>query len=129
MPVGKHIYIVDDDSNDFYLFSEILKEIDNSITLSWFSAYREVVQSMKTTNNLPDLIILSTGIGENGSQASLVEWRKNPLLSNIPIIIYSKVNSNHIPKAGHEPGISEPIITPTVEDLKTKVRAMLAMLK
>jgi CheY-like chemotaxis protein len=81
--------IVDDDSDDTDLFCEALKEVDSSIKCLIARDGEEALNLLKNLTVLPDLIFLDINMPRMNGKTCFREIRKNPLLRNIPIVIYS----------------------------------------
>lgn len=85
------LLIVDDDADDRQLFINTVHEIDDQIicltATDGFQALELLNKSMDTT--LPDAIFLDLRMPRINGKKCLIELKKNELLKNIPVIIYT----------------------------------------
>jgi CheY-like chemotaxis protein len=84
------ILLVDDDLDDIDFFQEALGEVDKLV--SFFSAKNgrralELLSEQRT--NRPDMIFLDINMPEMNGWNCLTELKKNPMLSGIPVVMYS----------------------------------------
>lgn len=91
----KTFALADDDSDDADLFTEALQEIDPGITVATASNGQELLNKLTRSLNLPDIIFLDINMpGLNGWDC-LAELKKNRLLSDVPVIMYSTSSNIH----------------------------------
>src|SRR4030095_14758078 len=88
-PVPKILLIVDDDSDDIQLFCEAVAEINE--TFHCFSAGNgeEALQLLKSTIVKPDFIFLDLNMPRMSGRQCLVNLKKDPDFSHIPVIMYT----------------------------------------
>ena len=117
----RHIYMADDDPDDYLLFYSILKEINDSVQLVWFTTGKELLKHLNSTDNLPDLILLDMNMpGHNGDEC-LQKIKENPQLSHIPVVILSTASSPTALKKVYENGALKYFIKPHSIEGYTKV--------
>jgi CheY-like chemotaxis protein len=85
----QHICLADDDEDDYYLFSTSLKEVNSAVRLSYFNTCDGLWHFLRTTNDLPDMIVLDMNMPGNDGQKCLIELKKEADLRHIPVAILS----------------------------------------
>jgi CheY-like chemotaxis protein len=85
----QHICLAEDDPDDYLFFSDILKEINSAIKLTWFKTGEDLLAFLKTGSNLPCLIVLDMNMPKMDGQTCLVSIKKELELRHIPVIILS----------------------------------------
>jgi CheY-like chemotaxis protein len=83
------ILYVDDDADDLELVSEVLTEIDPSISCFTACDGREALTVLDQRGVLPDLILLDINMPIMDGRECLGELKKHDRFRNIPVIIYS----------------------------------------
>ncbi len=84
------ILLVDDDEDDRKLFFDAVKELDAAITCISARDGQEALRYLReTANPLPDFIFLDLRMPGLSGQQCLVEIKKEPRLSSIPVMIYT----------------------------------------
>ncbi|AEV98204.1 hypothetical protein A4D02_35245 [Niastella koreensis] len=90
MKVGvQHICLAEDDPDDYFFFSEILREINSEVKLSWFQTCEALLNFLKTGNDVPCLIVLDMNMPKMDGQTCLVSIKKELELHHVPVIILS----------------------------------------
>lgn len=90
MELHKKFFIADDDPDDQELFIEALHEIDaqcNCITA--FDGLEALNKLFNQPIYVPDFIFLDLNMPRMNGKECLVEIKKNNILKEIPVIIYS----------------------------------------
>ncbi|WP_207515807.1 response regulator [Longitalea luteola] len=85
----KHICLAEDDPDDFYIFSNLLHEVDSSVKLTWFQTCEDLLRYLKNGSDLPCLIVLDMNMPKMDGQTCLVTLKKEITLRHIPVIILS----------------------------------------
>jgi CheY-like chemotaxis protein len=134
----QHICLAEDDPDDYYFFSDILKEINNAIKLTWFQTCEDLLEFLRTGGGFPCLIVLDMNMPKMDGQTCLMSIKKELELCHIPVIILSTAGQpstiNRAYQAGaykyyHKPSsidelrkvVSEILATPITQfDLKEK---------
>jgi CheY-like chemotaxis protein len=90
MNKNKIVLIIDDDDDDRALFSDALKEINNSIKYLSAKSGMEGLALLKNEKiMLPDLIFLDLNMPTLNGKQCLTEIKKDPKLIHIPVVVYS----------------------------------------
>ena len=86
----KKLLLVDDDSDDMELFSEAVGEVDSSVLCHCASDGVEALKKLsEATIETPDLIFLDINMPEMNGWQFLERVKRNHMLKDIPVIIYS----------------------------------------
>lgn len=84
------ILLVDDDEDDRKLFFDAVKELDAAITCISARDGQEALRYLReTANPLPDFIFLDLRMPGLSGQQCLVEIKKEPRLTSIPVMIFT----------------------------------------
>ncbi len=90
MEMPKHFFIADDDPDDQELFIEALQGISKFCKcVTAFDGQEALQLLMNRLLFLPDFIFLDLNMPKINGKECLVEIKKNSLLKEIPVIIYS----------------------------------------
>lgn len=84
-----HILMVDDDADDRQFFEEAINEIDPEIACYFAFDGIQALDILNTLQPLPDYLFLDLNMPRMGGKQCLKEIKKDPRLTNIPVIIYS----------------------------------------
>ena len=123
----RHICIAEDDPDDYYLFSKILKEINSQIKLSWFQTCEDLLAYLKTDHDLPCLIVLDMNMPKIDGQTCLVSIKKDLKLYNTPVIIFSKAGQPSTMNKARQAGAHNYILKPySLEEFRKIVGQILA---
>src|SRR3989442_12992174 len=85
----RHICIAEDDPDDYFLFSNILKEINSHIKLTWFQTCEDLLDFLKSDDDLPCLIVLDMNMPKMDGQTCLISIKNELNLLKLPVIIFS----------------------------------------
>jgi DNA-binding response OmpR family regulator len=83
----QHILLVDDDTDEYDIFSAALKQVNTDTKLSFLDNTNDLTSALNELE--PDLIFLDINMpGKSGFQAlqEIFEWT---LINNVPVIMYS----------------------------------------
>lgn len=83
------IFYVDDDLDDRELVSEVLKEIDPTISCVTACDGRDALDTLAAKDLVPDFILLDINMPKMNGRKCLEELKKDARYSNIPVIMYS----------------------------------------
>lgn len=86
------ILYIEDDKEDRYLFQDALKCINHQIEFDSAVNCEEALSKLKTQKP-PDVIFLDINMPIRSGIDCLKVIRSNPLLSRIPVVIYSASNT------------------------------------
>jgi CheY-like chemotaxis protein len=94
----RRILLADDDADDRLLFEEVFSSLpSDQYQLYSVSNGEEVISFLRSINNpthLPDLIILDQNMPLMSGREALEVIKRDEVLRNIPVIIYSTYNDN-----------------------------------
>ena len=96
MGVVPKILFIDDDPDDLEMYSESMRNADASVIIEEASSgidALEYLNKAKVYNNLPSLIVLDINMPVMGGKETLVEIKKDKVLQNIPVVIFSTASS------------------------------------
>lgn len=86
----KNLLLIDDDEDDHEFFLEAVREIDSSIACMCFLDGEKALERLREyTEAMPDLIILDTILPKLNGRQILTELKNDPLLKQIPVVMYS----------------------------------------
>jgi CheY-like chemotaxis protein len=121
------ILLIDDDQDDKYFFSKALEEVNEDIKLITAAEGREAFEKLKFTQ--PDLILLDIIMPGMNGENFLREIKKQPLLSHIPVIIYTSSLSIFDEKEMLNKGAVEVFIKPVnFKDTVNQIERILSLL-
>lgn len=85
-----NLLIVDDDMDDIELVRQALVSLDLQISLSVAYNGQEALSFLDNVENpVPDIILMDLRMPRMDGKKCLLSIRENPVLKNIPIIIYT----------------------------------------
>lgn len=89
--------LIDDDADDHEIFQMSINRIDPSIRVDHASGGREAIELLKSyTDGFPDFIFLDLNMHIMNGVECLTELKKQPHISEIPVIIYSTTLNEQI---------------------------------
>lgn len=88
------ILLADDDEDDRDIFINVLTEVSDSVHITVARNGQDALDTLSTTNELPDIIFLDLNMPVMGGADCLRMLKANPRLKDIPVFIYS-TSSNH----------------------------------
>jgi CheY-like chemotaxis protein len=104
MSKHKMLMIVDDDSDDRYLFCKALEQIDLSYHCHEAEHGRDALEQLRRATTLPHMIFLDLNMHLMNGWECLTALKRDPLLKNIPVIIYSTSSAEYDIAAAREMG-------------------------
>ena len=114
------IILVDDDSDESYLFNEAIEHAGLSIDLISIPNGNQLYDYLQN-NAKPDLIFLDINMPNKDGLESLKEIRNNPAYTGLRIIIYSTSNLKEMVKACYNAGADLFVVKPEDFDGMVKV--------
>jgi DNA-binding NtrC family response regulator len=85
-----HVFIADDDPDDLEVFKYALKEINEDLVCNTAINGEDALEKLFSLRaDVPDMIFLDLNMPKMGGKECLVEIKRNHLLIEIPVIIYS----------------------------------------
>ena len=85
----KTVFYCDDDEDDLLMFTDILKEIDQSIECITSSEVERSIEKLSNGSLRPDIIFLDINMPKISGIEMLAELKKIEALSRIPIVMYT----------------------------------------
>jgi Response regulator containing CheY-like receiver, AAA-type ATPase, and DNA-binding domains len=108
----RHICLADDDSDDYLLFSSSLEDIDNTVQFTWCSTGEKLLEFLRTTTELPDLILLDLNMPTMDGPTCLKKLKADPAFSHVPVVMFSTASSPAIVKQVEENGALKYVLKP-----------------
>ena len=126
----RHIYMADDDADDYYLVSTILKEVNDAVLITWFASGKELLKGLHANaDNLPDLILLDMNMPANDGIQCLQNIKKHETLNAIPIVMLSTASSPAVIKKAYECGAIKYLLKPhSIEGLRQVIKEILTII-
>lgn len=122
----EHICLVDDDHDDFYLFSSILQEVDSSVRLTYFNNSESVLEFLKENSDPPDIIVLDLNMPRISGLDCLKIIKGHQHLKHIPVLIYSTSVSDSVYQSAVSAGAQKYVVKgPTIDEIKANISAIL----
>lgn len=111
--------LIDDDADDHDIFQMSINRINSSIRVDHASSGGEAISRLKAyRDHLPDFIFLDLNMQMMNGVECLMELKKLPDISEIPVIIYSTSLNEHVKYRTLELGAYDHIEKPSqAEDL------------
>lgn len=119
--VYKRILLIDDDEDDQDFFVEAVDALTHSAVVTILDNGIEALKRLSAKQIIADLIFLDLNMPLMNGHEFLVAIRKDPLLKNIPIIIFSTSGSIHTIESTKELGAMDFIHKPTSPDQLTQI--------
>ena len=91
MKKQKKIVLIDDDEDEWFLFREALRRIDDSLTHDYFQDAIDALRFLSDGDEdaLPDFIFLDLNMPRMNGKECLLELKSKKELASIPVIILS----------------------------------------
>lgn len=124
--IHKSVFLVDDDSDDHFVFGTALREVDAEVHFNTFSSCAELLTAFSQTNHFPQLIVMDMNMpGTDGCQC-LRDIRFMEILSSVPVIMYSTASSPAAISTAYEEGARGFFVKPnSMSDLKIIIQHLL----
>jgi CheY-like chemotaxis protein len=124
----RHICLADDDSDDYLLFSSSLEDIDKTVQFTWCSTGEKLLNFLKTTAELPDLILLDLNMPTMDGPTCLRQLKADPVFRHVPVVMFSTASSPAIIKEVEEQGALKYILKPhSIAGYKAIINELLAI--
>ncbi|HET6255075.1 MAG TPA: response regulator [Puia sp.] len=99
------IFLIDDDMDDVELFREALEEVAPAVSLQFSNDGHEAVRSLAERKGaLPDLVFLDISMPVFSGLQCLASFKKDELLRDVPVIMYSTSSQEREIKMARELG-------------------------
>lgn len=106
-----NVLLVDDDSEESYLFNEALEHAHLKINLSRANDGNDLM-SYLVRETPPDLVFMDINMPYKDGLEALTEIRSNPKFKNLPLIIYSTTKNEDSINACYDKGADLFVIKP-----------------
>ena len=106
------VFYADDDVEDCDLFTEALQQIDSEVKCITAKDGKEALDFLKLTYDLPDYIFLDINMPRIDGKACLREIKKDPRLTQIPVIMYSTTSDTNEIQQYYKLGAHDFLIKP-----------------
>jgi CheY-like chemotaxis protein len=83
------VLLIDDDPDDFFIFSSALKSISESICVIHESNGKEALEKLNVHTLQPDIIFLDLNMPIMTGQEFLMKYSTSHSVKKVPVIIYS----------------------------------------
>lgn len=110
---ARTIFLIDDDEDDRWLFTEALTRTVPFVKCSTASDGREAIEKLHKFLKPPDLIFLDLNMPGMDGKKILTELKHDIKLSSIPVIVYSTSNYHKDIEEAKRLGASDFIIKPS----------------
>jgi len=87
--IKNRLLLADDDVDDCIFFKEALEELPFTSSLTTVNDGVELMQLLKRSNNLPDMLFLDLNMPRKTGYECLSEIKSDDKLKNLPVIIIS----------------------------------------
>lgn len=126
----RHICLADDDPDDYYLFSRTLKEINDSVELTWCNTCDKMMMFLQDGSRLPDLILLDWNMPRTDGASCLKMIKEEIHLQHIPVVIFSTASTPGAVKTAREFGALKYLVKPfSIAELKEIITELLNIIK
>lgn len=115
-----NILLVDDDSEESYLFNEALEHAHLNINLSRANDGNDLIAYLHNQPT-PDIVFMDLNMPYKDGLEALTEIRSIPKFKNLPLIIYSTTKNESSINACYEKGASLFVIKPNDFDEMVQV--------
>ena len=123
----KKIMLAEDDEDDKWIFTEIMKELtaDGTIRFNAVDNGLQIMQALENNPELPDLVILDQNMPQLNGKETLELIKKNDRYNHIPVVIYSTYNDSRISKECFTIGATQIITKPdTFEGFRDMIETL-----
>ena len=124
----RNILLIDDDEDDQEIFVAALKSVTKAVSCITMQKANDALLKLSSGNITPDLIFLDLNMPFMSGQQFLTEIKKDSLLKEIPIIIFSttssRVTADETKKLGAHDFITKP---DNFDDLKNILKSSLGL--
>jgi CheY-like chemotaxis protein len=89
MVLYKNIFIADDDEDDRYLFTNALREIDETIQCEFATDGKNALTILKNVSQLPDVLFLDLNMPILNGLECLRKLKNDIRLNQLPVVIFT----------------------------------------
>jgi CheY-like chemotaxis protein len=120
------ILLADDDEDDALVFSETVKGIDPAIRIEHVLDGLKLMQLL--THYSPDILFIDLDMPRKNGLECLVEIRSNPVLSKLPVVVFSSTTRSANIQTAYEMGADLYLVkTAQIKDYVSAVRTILKL--
>lgn len=123
----KRIMLAEDDEDDKWIFTEIMKGLtaDGNIHFKAVDNGLQIIQALENNPELPDLVILDQNMPQLNGKETLQLIKKSDRFSHIPVVIYSTYNDSRLSNECFEIGATQIITKPdTFEGFREMIETL-----
>jgi CheY-like chemotaxis protein len=125
-----HLLLADDDEDDRFLFSTVLKSFPNTTKFSTVENGEKLMQLLlKNFRDLPDVLFLDLNMPRKNGAECLLEIKGSEKLKNLPVIIYSTSLNEDVADLLYTNGAHYYMRKTDILDLKKALIKVLALLE
>lgn len=100
------ILLCDDDGDEVIFFDSAFKKLNINAQLQWFERGQDLIDHLKRTSSLPDLIFLDLNIPIKNGLECLSEIKSYDQFRSIPVVIHSTSNQTRDIETAYSKGAS-----------------------
>lgn len=89
----QHVLLIDDDADDQEIFVTALEAASNTVTCKVIGDARLALKKLEEKQLAPDVIFLDLNMPVMNGEQFLAEIKKNKILKEIPVIIFSTTSN------------------------------------
>ena len=120
------IILAEDDVDDQNIFQIALQEVDPLIKLEFASNGNQLLELLKSYK--PDLLFLDLDMPYKNGLECLLDIRNNPLIENLPVIVFSSTTKQSNIQTAYEMGAHLFFIKPPVyKDYLSSIKSILSL--
>ncbi len=124
----KNIFLAEDDADDQFLFTDALREIDDTIKVQIANNGKETIEALKKLSILPDVIFLDLNMPYMNGFECLSKLKNDVRLSQLPVVIFTTSQNPADVEATHQLGANVFLSKPAkFADLKAKLQRILSI--
>lgn len=121
-----NIFLADDDCDDVQFFEYVLENVRPECNLTTFSNGEELVNGLRDTGSIPDIIFLDVNMPVMNGLEALEIIKGLPALASVPVIVYSTGAGDCDIKRAMEYGASSYVVKPSdLKDLEKLIEKIL----
>ena len=126
MVLYKNIFIADDDEDDRFLFTNALRDIDETIRCEFATDGKEALTALKNIPLLPDVLFLDLNMPKINGLECLRRLKNDIRLTTLPVVIFTTSQNPEDVEATHRLGANVYFSKPAnYNELKEKLRKIL----
>jgi PleD family two-component response regulator len=108
---NKHIVLISVDEDDGYILSEVIAKLANKVRFTHLYNCKNIFETLKSDPNI-DIIILELSTPFRLGLECLKQIRNDPRFDDVPVAIYSGLNSKMMVEESFEAGANYFLVKP-----------------